>query len=306
MQHRHHPQSGGRNTEGQREERNADTEGTGLEVTIYSHATQTGGLQKPEERQQPQPERLLMPKPKPKQNPAPTVTLRTTSMPIAVTTSMPTPTRLHETVPRRNQNKQDIPATTPTPRSSLADRRQIVRRDENVPFSVMMDPDIVSVIIRALCHQQAPAHIRIMNARRHQKGGNSAIKQKRKTDEITLQYCNIGIPAARTVDNCVIHVNANESWERVKIHVGPLLHYKGKGIEGLQKMREEFEAENERIAIPTNVGYLANLGTTRQRRQNGKIAVSSVVFGIKGNKVEQRWVQKGKNRPEYGTKSKRT
>jgi hypothetical protein len=52
---------------GQREERNAHTDGAGLEASIHAEATQTGGPEKPEERLQPQlqPGRKLMPKPKP-------------------------------------------------------------------------------------------------------------------------------------------------------------------------------------------------------------------------------------------------
>ena len=50
-------------------------------------------------------------------------------------------------------------------------------------------------------------------------------------------------------------------------------------------MREEFEAENEGIAITAQVQWLANPRTIRERRQTGEIAASSVVFVVKGNKV---------------------
>jgi hypothetical protein len=43
----------------------------------------------------------------------------------------------------------------------------------------------------------------------------------------------------------------------VKIHAVPLMRYMGTGTEGLQKMPEEFEAEIESIAIPTQVRWLA-------------------------------------------------
>jgi hypothetical protein len=69
----------------------------------------------------------------------------------------------------------------------------------------------------------------------------------------------------------------------------------GKGTEGLQKMREEFEAENEGIVIPTQVWWLVNPQTIRERRQNGEIAASSVVFVIKGSQVAQSVVKKGIN-----------
>jgi hypothetical protein len=156
-----------------------------------------------------------------------------------------------------------------------------------------MDQEIASAINRALFHQQAPARIRIMNARRNAKGAITAITHQNATAEMALQYRDIIITAARTVDKGVVDVEENESWERQKIHAVPLVRYMGKGTEGLQKMREEFEAENEGVAIPAQVRWLANPRTIRERRQNGEIAASSVVFVVKGNKVAQRLVKMG-------------
>jgi hypothetical protein len=81
--------------------------------------------------------------------------------------------------------------------------------------------------------------------------------------EMAQRYLDIIITAARTVDNGVIDVEEYESSERRKIHALPLLRYMGKGTEGLQKMREEFEAENEGITISTQVQELANPCTIR-------------------------------------------
>jgi len=67
----------------------------------------------------------------------------------------------------------------------------------------------------------------------------------------------------------------------------------GKGTEGLQKMREEFEAEIEGIAIPTEVRWLANPRTIRAMKQNGEIAASSVVFVVTGSGLAQSLIKKG-------------
>jgi hypothetical protein len=72
-------------------------------------------------------------------------------------------------------------------------------------------------------------------------------------------------------------------WERLKIHVAPLVRYMRKGTEGLQKMREEFEADKEGIVITTQVQWLGKPRTIRKRRQTGEIPASSVVIVIKGN-----------------------
>jgi len=162
----------------QREERKANTEGVGLGASIHADLTQTGGPEEPEERQQLQPGRQLesvpMPKPKPDPTPkpkpapaprpAPTAMLRTTSAPKGATSAVPTPTRRWETVPLRNQQKPASPAPALTTGSRMADRRLILSRDESVPLPNKIGNEIASAINRALFHQKAPAHIRIMNA----------------------------------------------------------------------------------------------------------------------------------------------
>ena len=286
---------------GQREEMKADTEGVGLEASIPADLTQTGEPNKPEELQQLQPGQQLnsapTPKPNPKPNlapapapkPAPTTTPtpRATSTPKGATTSAPapTPTRRCETVPPRNQKKLASPAPALTTGSSMADRCLILRRDESVPLPNKMDQEIASAIKRALFHQLAAAHIWIMNARRNAKGTITAITHQNATAEMALRYCDLIITAARTVDKGVVDVEGNETWERLKIHAVPLVRYMGKGTEGLQKMREEFEAKNEGITIPTQVRWLANPHTIRERRPNREFAASSVGFVVKGSKA---------------------
>jgi len=87
-----------------------------------------------------------------------------------------------------------------------------------VPLPNKMDQEIASAINRALFHQQAPAHIRIMNARRNAKGAITAITHQNATAEMAMQFRDIIITAARTVDRGVVDVQENETWERLKIH----------------------------------------------------------------------------------------
>jgi len=115
-----------------------------------------------------------------------------------------------------------------------------------------MDQEIASAINSALFHQKAPAHLWILNAKRNAKRAITAITHLNATAEMAMQYCDI-ITAVRTVDSGGVKVEKNETWERLKIYVVPLGKYMGKGTEGLPKMREGFEAENEGIGIPTKV-----------------------------------------------------
>jgi hypothetical protein len=123
----------------------------------------------------------------------------------------------------------------------MAERHLILRRDESVPLSNQMGREITSALNRALFHQKAPAHIRIMNAKRNATGAITAITHPTVTAEMALQFCDIIITAGRTVDKGVVEVEEIGSWERVKIHTVPPIQYMRKGTEGLQKMREEFE-----------------------------------------------------------------
>jgi hypothetical protein len=68
--------------------------------------------------------------------------------------------------------------------------------------------------------------------------------------------------------------------------------YMETGTNGLQKMWEEFEAGNEGIPIPTQVQWLVNSYTMRERRQNGEIATSSVLFVVNESKLTQSLIKK--------------
>jgi len=57
----------------------------------------------------------------------------------------------------------------------------------------------------------------------------------------------------------------------------------GKDTEGLEKIQEEFETENERIVMLTQVMGQVNSSTIRERRQNGEIAASSGVLVAMGS-----------------------
>jgi len=107
-----------------------------------------------------------------------------------------------------------------------------------------------------------------MNARRNAEGAITAIKQQHAIAEMALRYRDIFITAARTVDKGVVDVENNESWKRLKIQAVPLIQCMGTGIEGRRKMRQEFEAENEGVAIPTRVRWLTNPRAISERRQN--------------------------------------
>jgi hypothetical protein len=56
---------------------------------------------------------------------------------------------------------------------------------------------------------------------------------------------------------------------------------------------EQFEEENEGIAIPTQLRWLGNTHTIREPRHNGEFAASSVVFVVKGSRLTQSLINRG-------------
>jgi hypothetical protein len=110
---------------------------------------------------------------------------------------------------------------------------------------------------------------------------------------MVIRFRDTIITAGSTYDTGVMDVEIHESLERLKHHAVSLIRYMGKCTEDLQKMWQPFEMEKEGIVIPTHVRWLANLRPIRQRRQNGEIAVSSVVLVVKGSKLTQRIMKKG-------------
>jgi hypothetical protein len=91
----------------------------------------------------------------------------------------------------------------------MVERRQILRREGTVMLLNEMDDEITSAIARPLFHQKAPAHIRIMNAKRNAQGAINAITHPNATAEMAVQSSDISITAARTINKGLVDVEEN-------------------------------------------------------------------------------------------------
>jgi len=174
-------------------------DGGGLEASQHEGAMQDGEPEKHQllrRQQNPKPklQLTLQPEPrhKPKSKPKPT----------------PIPARRWETVQAQTES-QTVP-TGPGPAltmgSSIAERGLILRRDKRVPPPNKMDRQIASAINRAVFHLQTPAHIRILEMRRNAKGTITRFTNQNATAEMALQYRDIIITTARTVEKAVVDV----------------------------------------------------------------------------------------------------
>jgi len=72
-----------------------------------------------------------------------------------------------------------------------------------------MDQEVASSIQREHFQQQAPAHIRIINARRNAKGAIMAITHQNATAARTVQHCDNSITVVSNVDKVVVDVEEN-------------------------------------------------------------------------------------------------
>lgn len=90
--------------------------------------------------------------------------------------------------------------------SSIAKRHLILTRDEWVPLHNQISREIVWAINTPHLHQNAPAHIRIINARRNAKGAITPLMHQIAIVEMVPGYCAMIIAARRTVDKGVIDI----------------------------------------------------------------------------------------------------
>jgi hypothetical protein len=96
-----------------------------------------------------------------------------------------------------------------------------------------MDQEIASWINSVLLHQKAPAHIKIMNAKKNATGAMTELRHPNATAEMPVHYHDMIRTTARTVDKLVVDVEETESWECVQIQAVPFIKYMGKGTEKL-------------------------------------------------------------------------
>jgi hypothetical protein len=107
------------------------------------------------------------------------------------------------------------------------------------------------------------------------------------------KYKDTIIMAARTIDKGIIGLGENKTWERMKIHGVPFKRYMGKGTNGLDKLREEIQAENAGMVIPTAARWLGRVPQLKEKWAKGDIMVTSVVFVIRGQDESMRLLKDG-------------
>jgi hypothetical protein len=107
------------------------------------------------------------------------------------------------------------------------------------------------------------------------------------------KYEAVAIKAARTLNRGIIGFVENEAWQRLKIQGVPLNRYVGRGTNGLEKPREEIQAENAGVIIPMATRWLGRVPQLKERWARGIITASSVVFALRGEDTARKLLREG-------------
>jgi hypothetical protein len=175
------------------------------------------------------------------------------------------------------------------------DRKVIFPRDGLTPHPQGNAMAIHSEVNRALHKAGVPAHVRLAKLRRNENGVLTGLVEDKTNARQFLRYADLILLAARKADPGlgVIAVESNETWARLKIHGVQLQRYmRDDPAEGLQLLREEIEAENPGVQIPT-AGWLVAPRWIKERWLREEIKSSSVVLAVKDRAVADRLRTKG-------------
>ena len=193
---------------------------------------------------------------------------------------------------KRQQKKEEMKSVPPG-QNSMEKRRVTFKRDNGLPLSQKKDLDISSEVNRVLFEAKVPYFVRIQGVTKNTRGCLSTITTPGATAEMLIRYREIVIKAARKVDTGIVDIETNELWERVKMHGVNFDRYLGKKTGGgLEKLRQELQAENEGVVLPLAINWIGGPKDVQKKKAEGKKA-STVVFAVKGSKMAEKVLKGG-------------
>ena len=152
---------------------------------------------------------------------------------------------------------------------------------------------LASIVNRALQQAGAPEGMRIELPRVNPRGATTALFQKQSTataTHILQKYRDAMVTAARKIDGGITDILPNENWTTLKLCKVPLRLYGNH--EDLQILREEIEAENQGVTIPTNPRWIASPRRREDAMKNGA-TVHPVMFHVVDRKTAARLLTRG-------------
>jgi len=193
---------------------------------------------------------------------------------------------------KRQQKKEEMKPVPPG-QNSMEKRRVTFKRDNGLPLAQKKDLDISSEVNRALFESKVPHFVRIQGVTKNTRGCLSTITTPAATAEMLIRYREIVIKAVRKVDAGIVDIESNELWEKVKMHGVNFDRYLGKKTGGgLEKWRQELQAENEGVVLPLAISWIGGPKDVQKKKAEGKKA-STVVFAVKGSKMAEEVLKGG-------------
>jgi len=196
-------------------------------------------------------------------------------------------------VKRNGQHKKKELKPVPPGQNSMEKMRVTFKRDNGLPLSQKKDLDISSKVNRVLFEAKFPYFVHIQGVTKITRGCLSTITTPGATAEMLIRFREVVIRAARKVDAGIVDIETNEHWERVRMHGVNFDRYLGKKTGGgLQKLRQELQAENEGVVLPLAINWIGGPKDAQKRKEEEKKA-SSVVFAVKGSKMAENILRGG-------------
>jgi hypothetical protein len=109
-------------------------------------------------------------------------------------------------------------AAIPTNKNTVENRRVIFKRNNALPMSQKNDIEIVLAVNRGLYAAGAPHHIRMGTITTNVRGTITALATPEASVVILGVWREAVVKSARRINQGIIDLEKNETWEKVKMH----------------------------------------------------------------------------------------
>jgi hypothetical protein len=136
-----------------------------------------------------------------------------------------------------------------TNKNTLEYGRVPFKRNNTLPISQKQDVEIVSAVNRALHASRVPHHIIMRKITTHVRGTITALATPQASADMLVAWREVVVTATRSIDQGIINLEKNETWEKVKMHGISFDQYAVKKSGGLGKLRQEIQSEKEGVVV---------------------------------------------------------
>ena len=194
------------------------------------------------------------------------------------------------------QSKRAIKATKkkPTPQPTIDQRTFELVHAMTSALTPKDTANLTSAINRAL-HQGGISDVRVDRVRCTDKARLIGATSPTSSLQDLLRHRDAVLRAARGVLSDISDIAPKQRWKWIRIYNVPLDRYMGGGG-GLNKLREELEAENTGVRVPAEIRWLSG-AKARARFHREECGSSSVVAAVLSEEVFNQLCKRGVRLP---------